>query len=238
MQTVATFIAARDSVQVEVGSEGLNRLRCIHFGRVQRNSSETPVRQRTVPKKPLTRCEFAPSTLEGTKHDIEPKIPRARAAPDDCAVRGIAGLAMPPAQASSHREAPFITTTPKVDATDFYMFNSYEPGRDGYVTLIANYLPLQAPYGGPNYFPLDPNALYEIHIDNNGDAKEDITFQFRFKNTLNGDRRCTIGGKNVAIPLIQAGPGHRAERGRAERERDLHRRRGPRRPPHRRARQR
>ena len=88
------------------------------------------------------------------------------------------------ALASSHREAPSITATPKVDASDFYMFNSYEAGRAGYVTMIANYLPLQDAYGGPNYFKLDPNALYEIHVDNNGDAKEDITFQFHFKNTL------------------------------------------------------
>jgi hypothetical protein len=116
-----------------------------------------------------------------------------------CAATGF-GLA----QASSHREAPFITTVPKVDGTDLYMFNSYEPGRDGFVTLIANYQPLQAPYGGPNYFKMDPNALYEIHIDNNGDAREDITFQFRFKNTLNSIA-LDIGGKNVAIPLTQAG---------------------------------
>ena len=60
-----------------------------------------------------------------------------------------------PAQASSHREAPFIASLPQVDGTDFYMFNSYEPGRSGYVTLIANYLPLQDAYGGPNYFHLD-----------------------------------------------------------------------------------
>ncbi|RZJ07310.1 MAG: DUF4331 domain-containing protein, partial [Rubrivivax sp.] len=110
------------------------------------------------------------------------------------------------AQASSHREAPFITTAPKVDATDFYMFRSYETGRDGMVTLIANYLPLQDGYGGPNYFSLDPNALYEIHIDNTGDAKEDVTFQFRFKNKLAGDGvNLTVGGKSVNIPLIQAG---------------------------------
>ncbi len=115
-----------------------------------------------------------------------------------------AGLATLSAQASSHREAPFITTAPKVDATDFYMFNSYEPGRDGYVTLIANYLPLQDPYGGPNYFALDPNALYEIHIDNDGDAKEDITFQFRFRNKLNAIA-LPIGNKMTPIPLIQAG---------------------------------
>ncbi len=112
------------------------------------------------------------------------------------------------ALASSHREAPFITTVPKVDATDFYMFRSYETGRADYVTVIANYIPLQDPYGGPNYFSMDANALYEIHIDNDGDAKEDLTFQFRFKNTLAANGAgvsLNIGGKQVAIPLIQAG---------------------------------
>lgn len=110
--------------------------------------------------------------------------------------------------ASSHREGPFVTTSPKVDASDFYMFRSYEANRSDYVTLIANYLPLQDAYGGPNYFKLDPNALYEIHLDNNGDAKEDITFQFRFNNTLaNGGKgvELPIGTKSVAIPLTQAG---------------------------------
>ena len=120
----------------------------------------------------------------------------------------VAGTA---AIASSHREAPFITTSPKVDGTDFYMFRSYEGisatgtgGRSDYVTMIANYQPLQGPYGGPNYFAMDPNALYEIHLDNNGDAKEDITFQFRFTNKLNSVP-LTIGAASVAIPLVQAG---------------------------------
>ena len=115
------------------------------------------------------------------------------------------------AWASSHREAPFITTSPKVDGTDFYMFRSYEGvasngsgGRSDFITLLANYQPLQAAYGGPNYFSLDPNALYEIHVDNNGDAREDITFQFRFKNALKSIP-LTIGSASVAIPLIQAG---------------------------------
>jgi hypothetical protein len=119
------------------------------------------------------------------------------------ACAALAGAAAP-ALASSHREAPFITTQPKVDGTDLYMFRSYEPGRADYVTLIANYLPLQDPYGGPNYFQLDRNALYEIHIDNDGDAREDITFQFRFSNELKGVK-LPIGDKMVAIPLIQAG---------------------------------
>ena len=116
----------------------------------------------------------------------------------------LALLAAAPALASSHREAPSITTTPKADGTDFYLFNSYESGRSNFVTLIANYQPLQDAYGGPNYFKMDPNALYEIHIDSNGDAKEDLTFQFRFQNLLKGIT-LPIGNQNVAIPLTQAG---------------------------------
>ncbi len=108
------------------------------------------------------------------------------------------------AMSSSHREAPFIAGLPKVDGTDFYMFNSYETGRDAFVTILANYLPLQDAYGGPNYFELDDEALYEIHIDNNGDAEEDITFQFRFNNEVLGVA-LDIDGESVPIPLKQAG---------------------------------
>ncbi|MGB5247689.1 MAG: DUF4331 family protein, partial [Woeseia sp.] len=108
------------------------------------------------------------------------------------------------ASASSHREAPFITSLPKVDGTDFYMFNSYETGREGFVTLVANYIPLQDSYGGPNYFQLDEDAIYEIHIDNNGDANEDITFQFEFASDTKGIT-LPIDGVDVAIPLKQAG---------------------------------
>lgn len=109
------------------------------------------------------------------------------------------------AQASSHREAPFITKNPKVDGTDFYMFRSYETGRTDYVTLLANYIPLQNQYGGPNFFTMDPEALYEIHLDNTGDAKEDITFQFRFQSNLQSTK-LKIGDKMVAIPLVNSGP--------------------------------
>ena len=108
------------------------------------------------------------------------------------------------ANSSSHREAPLITAMPKVDATDFYMFRSYEPGREDFVTFIANYLPLQDAYGGPNYFKLDSNALYEINIDNDGDAREDISFQFRFQETYNAIA-LNIGGEQVEVPLVQVG---------------------------------
>ena len=68
------------------------------------------------------------------------------------------------AAASSHREAPLVTEMPKVDGTDWYMFRSYEPGRSDFVTMVANYYPLQDPFGGPNYFLLDPAARYDIKM--------------------------------------------------------------------------
>src|SRR6266496_6780521 len=81
----------------------------------------------------------------------------------------LAGAAL---HASSHREAPGTTKSPKVDGSDLYMFRSYEAGRSDYVTLLANYIPLQDAYGGPNFFMFDPDAVYEIHVDIDGDARE------------------------------------------------------------------
>jgi len=114
-------------------------------------------------------------------------------------------LGIVPAQASSHREAPAITEMPKVDSTDLYMFNSYEPGRGGFVTLIANYYPFQDPWGGPNYFALDPDARYRIHVDNTGDGVEDLSFQFRCTEAL-VDIKLPVGGQQVSVPLINVGP--------------------------------
>lgn len=79
---------------------------------------------------------------------------------------------------SSHREAPEISKDPAADNTDTYAFVS--PGRPGYVTLIANYIPFQLPYGGPNFFEFADDVLYEIHVSNGGTAQADITYQFRF----------------------------------------------------------
>lgn len=120
------------------------------------------------------------------------------------ATTGCLSLGAPDAQASSHREAPTITQYPKMDATDLYVFRSYEAGRADFVTIIANYLPLQDAYGGPNYFTLDPDGLYEIHIDNNGDAREDLTYQFKFRYDRK-DIALQVGDRTVAIPLRNAG---------------------------------
>lgn len=110
--------------------------------------------------------------------------------------------------ASSHREAPGITEIPKVDNTDVYAFRSYEPGRQDFVTIIANFQPGENPGDGPNYYTMDPDAVYEIHVDSNGDAKEDFSYQFRFSNTLKGDKGITlnVGGVDQPIALRHVGP--------------------------------
>ncbi len=112
--------------------------------------------------------------------------------------------AVTPASSSSHREAPFITELRKVDNTDVYAFRSYEPGRAGFVTFISNFQPDHEPGGGPNYYTLDEDAVYEIHIDSNGDAVEDITFQFDIENRLRNNgrgRTISAGGRVLPIPL-------------------------------------
>ena len=66
--------------------------------------------------------------------------------------------------------SPHIAGLPRLDGTDLYAFRSYEAGREDYVTLIADYIPFQAPFGGPNFYHLDPQAIYAINIDSNGNA--------------------------------------------------------------------
>jgi len=85
-----------------------------------------------------------------------------------------------PTDASSHRDAPLITEDPTADNTDVYAFVSTEPGRSNYVTLISNFIPLEEPGEGPNYYHFSDNVLYEIKVDTDGDAEEDLTYQFDF----------------------------------------------------------
>ena len=79
---------------------------------------------------------------------------------------------------SSHREAPAISKDPVADNTDTYAFVS--PDDPGTVTIISNYLPLEAPFGGPNFFEFGDNVRYEIHVDNDADGSPDITYEFEF----------------------------------------------------------
>lgn len=106
-----------------------------------------------------------------------------------------AGIAL----ASSHREAPLTAADPQIDATDLYAFVS--PDKPNTVTLIANYIPFQEPNGGPNFTRFGADAMYEINVDNNGDAKPDVSYQFTFQDHRRNDNTFLfnvgpIGGLN------------------------------------------
>src|SRR5271156_3136564 len=99
--------------------------------------------------------------------------------------------------ASSHREAPITALDHAADITDFYAFVSYDhPDR---VTFIMNVDPFLEPSNGPNYFPFDPNVLYQIKVDNNDDALADLTFNIRFQTQ--------IRAPNVFTGFVGAGNG-------------------------------
>jgi hypothetical protein len=83
---------------------------------------------------------------------------------------------------SSHREAPEMSKDPVADSTDLYAFVS--PDNPNMVTIIANYVPLQQPSGGPNFSEFGDDVLYSINIDNDGDGKADISYQFNFHTVL------------------------------------------------------
>ena len=95
---------------------------------------------------------------------------------------------------SSHREAPEISKDPVADNTDTYAFVS--PDRPDTVTIISNYIPLQDPAGGPNFFEFGDDVLYRINIDNTGDGRADVAYEFRFSTQI----------KNSETFLYNTGP--------------------------------
>lgn len=114
---------------------------------------------------------------------------------------------MPAANAANHREAPLTALDTKADITDWYTFVSYDdPSK---VTMILNVDPLLEPSNGPNYFPFDPEIVYEMKIDNDFDAEEDITLQFRFKTEYRLPAVFTgfVGiGEGIAAPFNSPSP--------------------------------
>jgi hypothetical protein len=104
---------------------------------------------------------------------------------------GLGAATLPPhaalVRAASHREAPLISLDPAADITDFFMFRSYQSGRDDRVVLIMNVFPGGEPSSGPNYFTFDPSVLYTFNIDNDADGKaDDVQFELRFRNEIRG----------------------------------------------------
>jgi hypothetical protein len=108
--------------------------------------------------------------------------------------------------AASHREAPLISMDPTADITDFFMFRSYEAGKDDKIVMIMDVIPGEEPSAGPNYYQFDPNVLYSFYVDNNGDGKaNDVRFEVKFKNEFRGvnkDLGLFLGF--VALPPITA----------------------------------
>jgi Domain of unknown function (DUF4331) len=114
-----------------------------------------------------------------------PRLLRSRKAAAVAAAAALAatgaGLAPGIGSASSHREAPLIAGEPQLDNTDVYAFVS--PDKPDSVTLIANWIPLEEPNGGPNFYPFADRTAYDIKIDNNGDGVEDLTYRWTFRHT-------------------------------------------------------
>ncbi|MGI8786317.1 MAG: DUF4331 domain-containing protein [Pyrinomonadaceae bacterium] len=107
--------------------------------------------------------------------------------------------------ASSHAEAPLTSMDRYADNTDVYAFRSSEAGRSGFVTILSNFIPLQDPSGGPQFFRFDDTVVYEIKIDNTGDGVPDITYQFQFttqvlnRNTVLGMSTINIDGQITSL---------------------------------------
>jgi uncharacterized protein DUF4331 len=90
-----------------------------------------------------------------------------------------AGLGSTPGVASSHREAPLTAADPQIDQTDLYAFVS--PDAPDTVTFVSSWIPFEEPAGGPNFYLWAGKTNYDIKVDNDGDAKADLTFRWRFK---------------------------------------------------------
>ena len=118
----------------------------------------------------------------------------------------VIGLAPTSSSAASHREAPLISLDPTADITDFFMFRSYEQGKDDKIVLIMDVIPGEEPSAGPNYYQFDPNVLYTFYIDNNADGKaNDVRFEVKFKNEFRGvNKDLGLFLSFVALPPITA----------------------------------
>jgi len=110
---------------------------------------------------------------------------------------GLIGLAPGTGVASSHREAPAITDLPKYDNTDVYAFVS--PNKASTVTLVGNWIPMEEPAGGPNFYPWATDAAYDFHIDNDHDAKADLTYRWVFKDSATPGPEDSFSGNGTFL---------------------------------------
>ena len=125
----------------------------------------------------------------------------------------LVGPAPTASNAASHREAPLISMDPTADISDFFMFRSYEAGKDDKIVFIMDVIPGEEPSSGPNYFNFDPNVLYAFNVDNNMDGKaSDVRFEFQFKTEFRGTNKdLGLFLSYVALPPITALDGNGSE---------------------------
>lgn len=123
----------------------------------------------------------------------------------------VVGLTPTSSSAAGHGEAPLTSMDPTADITDFFMFRSYEAGREDRIVLIMDVIPFEEPSAGPNYYNFDPTVLYTFNIDNDMDGEaDDVRFEFEFENENRGVMEdLDLFLPYVALPPITAldGPG-------------------------------
>jgi hypothetical protein len=122
------------------------------------------------------------------------------------AVLMVSGISVLAVSGASHNDAPTISEDPVANNTDVYAFVSMQDGREDYVTIIANYLPMLEPGNGPTFSHPSENALYRIHVDLDGDAEEDIGYEFEFENELANESTFLYNTGPIGMPPNPADP--------------------------------
>jgi hypothetical protein len=122
------------------------------------------------------------------------------------AVALVAGISLVTVSGSSHNDAPLIAEDPAVNNTDVYAFVSTQEGRGDYVTLMANYIPMQEPGNGPTHYRFSDKARYEIHVDTDGDAKDDLIYRFEFRNNVVNGNTILYNTAPIGLPPSPADP--------------------------------
>ncbi len=118
----------------------------------------------------------------------------------------VAGISLVTVSGSSHNDAPLIAEDPAVNNTDVYAFVSTQAGREDYVTLMANYIPMEEPGNGPTHYRFSDRARYEIHVDTDGDAEDNLMYRFEFHNKVINGNTFLYNTAPIGLPPSPADP--------------------------------
>lgn len=118
----------------------------------------------------------------------------------------VSGISVLAVSGASHNDAPTISEDPVANNTDVYAFVSTEEGREDYVTIIANYLPMLEPGNGPTFSHPSENVLYRIHVDLDGDGRQDINYLFEFENEIANESTFLYNTGPIGMPSDPSDP--------------------------------